>query len=127
MQMLLSGSFPITVSDLLAYGNQYFYRWQSEKLGNDLFINAPERAARIDKAAADGGDGSLHCEHIDDMREFAGILYGEYVSALSDIENDEQYGDAEDRLLKRLTKLDDDFKQLEEWHIKNGSYEQEVG
>lgn len=122
-------AFPTTVSALIDHDNQRFYQWQANKLGNDLFINDPDRASRIYDAAEDGCDGSTHAENIADFYEYADELYEEFIDSLNrqDFDTDEQYGDAEDRLMKRLSKLQDDLKRLEEWHIANGSYDQQVG
>ena len=48
--------------------------FESDKLGNSLYLEDPERADRIQEAAGGGCDGSTHGEHIDDWREFLGCL-----------------------------------------------------
>lgn len=108
-----------------------FYTWQSEK-SND-FINYPERAARCHDAAADGCDGSYTYEVIDDFREFGhDLLYEAWRSicrSLRDIEDDEEYGRLE--LLVEAEydachkAFDADCDRLEQWHIENGTYEQQ--
>jgi hypothetical protein len=44
----------------------------ADRLGNDLFINDPDRADRIHEAAEVGADGSTHAETIQDWRDFLG-------------------------------------------------------
>ena len=51
-----------------------FAVYQESTLGNDLFINDPDRANRIHEAAADGCDGSTHAEHIQDWRDYLASL-----------------------------------------------------
>lgn len=51
-----------------------FESFISDRLGNQLFIDDPERAARIYKYAASGSDGSTHAEHIQDWRDYLDLL-----------------------------------------------------
>ena len=48
--------------------------YESDRLGNDLFINDPKRADRIQAAAEDGSDGSTHAEHIEDWKAFTKLF-----------------------------------------------------
>lgn len=103
--------FPKTVRDLLAHP-----RWDAfigDKLGNDLFINDPERAARNADAAEHGEDGSTADEHCEDWREFAEILERE---ARRQCETDEQ----ETELEEAADALDADIARVEKWHAENG-------
>jgi hypothetical protein len=52
---------------------EYAYFIES-KLGNDLFINDPERAQRMHDYAEDGCDGSTHQEVINDWRDYLDTL-----------------------------------------------------
>jgi hypothetical protein len=107
-----------TAKELLAHP-----RWDgfiSDKLGNDLFINDPDRAERIHEAAEDGGDGSTHQEHIDDWREFAEILHRE---ASRRAESDEEAT----RIDADYDALVEDIDRSEKWHVDNGTINEEVG
>lgn len=53
-------TLPQTISELLNAENSRFYDWESEKLGNQLFIDDPDRAERIYNASFLGEDGSFH-------------------------------------------------------------------
>lgn len=92
------------------YNSQYFQSFQAGKLGNDLFINDPERAARIHDAAEYGGDGSTNAEVIEDWRE-----------ALQAAQQDGKINDADFEAINR--EIDD----CEAWHDKNGSLRQVIG
>ncbi len=102
---------PRTVRDLLAHPG-----WDAfigDKLGNDLFINDPERAARLYKAAEDGEDGSTADEHCEDWREFADILERE---ARRKCETDEH----EAELDEAAEALESDIARVEKWHAEKG-------
>lgn len=105
--------FPKTVADLLAHHE--FDGFISSKLGNDLFINDPERAERIHEYAESGGDGSTHAEHIEDWREFADMLF----RSLSWDER-EEIEPAYDALMAEID-------ACEAWHQKNGSLHEMIG
>lgn len=47
-----------------------FDAYLGDKLGNQLFLDDPERADRLQQYSADGGDGSTHAECIEDWREY---------------------------------------------------------
>lgn len=100
------------------YGSREFEAYISDKLGNDLFINDPERADRIDEAAQDGADGSTHAEHIDDWREFLRNLRP------IDAEYPEDGGDITD---EDYTTIEAEIDACEAWHQANGSLEQQIG
>lgn len=51
-----------------------YQNYESNKLGNDLFINDPERAERIAEYAIDGCEGSTHAEKIEDMNDYLNSL-----------------------------------------------------
>lgn len=84
--------------------NRAFDAFIGDKLGNDLFISDPERAARRHDAAEYGADGSTHAEVIEDWKEFCNQL--------------------PERCADKLHKLIDD---VERWHDENGSLYTELG
>jgi hypothetical protein len=84
-----------------------------DKLGNDLFINDPERADRIIEAAENGCDGSTHQEHIEDWREFMETLT---------VEDD----DTGDITSDNFDSIMDEILACEAWHEKNGSLNAEI-
>ena len=97
------------------YQAEDYQAYISDKLGNDLFINDPERADRLYKAAENGSDGSTHAETIDDWQEFLGELY---VYTGFDCDEDQEKAD--------ITQATYDAIQAEIdacylWHDKNGS------
>lgn len=61
-----------TLRDL--YSSPGFQSFIADKLGNDLFINDPDRADRIHAAAENGCDGSTHAEVIEDWQEYLNLL-----------------------------------------------------
>jgi hypothetical protein len=106
---------------------QAFEYYQESRLGNQLFIDDPERAERIYNAAENGCNGSTHGEVIQDWRDFLNDRYSVAVY-------DSQY-DADDLLAGKeyditestRAKIDKEIDDCEEWHIKNGSINQEIG
>lgn len=106
-------TFPSTIDQLLNHP-----KWDSfigSKLGNDLFINDPERAERLHEAAEHGGDGSTHYEIIEDWREFVDILF-----------RDLPWDDRDEVEPLRDT-LDAAINDCESWHEKNGSLHEVIG
>ena len=119
---------PATTSALLEYKGQAFYQWQSERLGNDLFLWDPERAARIHDAAEQGADGSTHREHIQDFREYAEELFDEASGELWDCEcTDAEIEELGKALEARQQAFSDSADALEAWHKNNGSLDEEIG
>ena len=59
--------------DKIIRSNEY-EAYISDKLGNNLFINDPERAERLHDYAEEGEDGSRHSEVIEDWLEFLDTL-----------------------------------------------------
>ena len=94
----------MTINEML--NSDAYQRWESDHLGNDLFINEPQRAARLHEYAEDGMNGSTHDEVIQDWRDF-----------IADAELTEAEKEA---LLKEADKV-------EEWHIQNGSISNVIG
>jgi cell wall assembly regulator SMI1 len=106
-------TFPETIDELLNHP-----KWDGfigSKLGNDLFINDPERAERIHEAAEYGSDGSTHYEIIEDWREFADMLFRSLP------------WDEREELEPSSDVLHLAINQCEEWHEKNGTLHKQVG
>jgi hypothetical protein len=115
--------FPVTVKfknleEL--YQSEGFDMFISNRLGNDLFINDPDRAKRCYEAAEFGADGSTHQEHIEDWRAYLGT-FRTWDAQYDETEED---GDLSQELYDAILKEIDD---CEEWHHKNGSLFQEIG
>lgn len=83
-----------------------YQTFESDKLGNDLFIDDPERADRLYEYAEEGGNGSTHAEVIQDWRDFLDIA--DYP--------DEVY----DHILVEIDVCED-------WHEQNGSLWEVIG
>lgn len=83
-----------------------FDSYISDRLGNDLFINDPERADRIHEAAKHGSDGSTHAEHIGDWRDFLTTI------DLPDADREA---------------IETEINACEEWHKANGSLDTTCG
>jgi len=75
-----------------------------------MILSDPERFDRCYRAAEEGADGSTHGEVIEDWRE--AVDCAEENGALSEEEADS---------------LREEIKDCEDWHIKNGSIDDEVG
>ena len=117
-------TLPTTIKDLLAL--PAWDSFISDKLGNDLFINDPDRAERIHNAAEYCADGSTHQEHIDDWREFAEILERE-AQRDCEGETDQETDENEKAVETAFAALAEDIDRCEAWHESNGSLHQEVG
>ena len=106
-------AFPKTIDDLLSHP-----KWDGfigSKLGNDLFINDPERAERIHDHAESGSDGSTHAERMEDWREFALDLW-------RSLSMDEAKAER-----KNYLALMDAINGCEEWHDHVGSLHEVIG
>ena len=84
--------------------------FNKDHLGNDLFINDPDRAGRIHEGAINGCDGSTHQERIDDWREFLS-----------------EYADSLGMLNRTKTFIELEIDDIEDWHQKNGSLNTVIG
>jgi hypothetical protein len=91
------------------YNSDGFMMFDSDRRGNDMFINDPDRADRCYKAAENGSDGSYHAEIIQDWRDYLEIL-----------EQDELIPDY------IAVKIDNEINDCEQWHEQNGSLWQEL-
>ena len=94
----------MTLTEML--NSDAYQRWESDRLGNDLFINDPKRAARLHEYAEDGLNGSTHDEVIQDWRDYLAD------AVLPD--------SVKESLLKEID-------AAEEWHIENGSINAIIG
>ncbi len=116
---------PATIRELLNL--QGYQSFISDKLGNDLFINDPERADRIHEYAEDGCDGSTHAEHIEDWREYVELLKRD-----ADREAFMADSDAEMEAMEALIEswhdtLSAEIDACEAWHEKAGSLHSVIG
>ena len=132
MKSILGVDVIESINDMLhdSETSQAFYAWQSEKACD--FINEPERAARCHEAAAEGCDGSYTHEVIDDFREFGQMLLKEawqlIDNELIDMDSSaDVYHEAELEFEECEKAFEADVVRCEEWHIKNGTYEQQGG
>lgn len=94
----------MTLNDML--NSDAYQRWENSRLGNDLFINDPERAARIHEYAKEGLDGSTHDEVIQDWRDY-----------IAD-------ADLPDAVKESLMA---EVDAAEQWYIDNGSITNVIG
>jgi len=94
----------MTLNDML--NSDAYQRWEGSRLGNDLFINDPQRAARLHEYSAEGLNGSTHDEVIQDWRDY-----------IADADLPESDKDS------LLTEVD----AAEQWHIDNGSITNVIG
>lgn len=98
---------PALTLEAMIRSNDFEYFMES-KLGNDLFINDPDRANRIHEAAKDGCNGSTHQEIIEDWRDYldwAADALRLSIGTQGDIERE--------------------INLVEDWHKKNGSLDQQ--
>ena len=89
--------------------------YQGDRLGNDLFINDPDRADRIRKAAGHGADGSTHAERLEDMRDFLRDVWKEELSEDDDLADE------------RADLIESAIDACEAWHEANGTLNKEIG
>jgi hypothetical protein len=99
------------VSWLLA-SEYYAHQWGAS---SDDWINDPERAARCERAAENGSDGSTHAEHIEDMRN----AFKEWLDENHRLywRTSESFGDA----------VNAHFDALEHFHAERGTLYQKIG
>ena len=104
-----------------------FESYNESNLGNDLFINDPERGKRVYDAAEYGANGSTHGEVIQDWRDF---LNDRFIVKVYDSQYDADdllAGKSFDITESTRAKIDKEIDDCEDWHIKNGSINQEIG
>lgn len=103
------------------YESRDFDMFIGDKLGNDLFINDPERAERITEYAEDGCNGSMHFEVIEDWRDYLNTLkvFDPDYDEIEDIDNYDITQLVYDNIEKEID-------SCEEWHEKNGSLYQVI-
>jgi hypothetical protein len=115
-----------TWTDLNAMLNsREWQNFESDKLGNNLCIEDPERFDRINAAAEEGFDGSTHREHIEDWRDFLDngglrIFDTEY----NDPQEDMNKYDLTD---KNIEALKAEIDECELRHIQHGTIDKQVG
>ncbi len=108
-----------TLHDL--YNSPGFQRFQENKLGNDLFINDPDRANRIHEAAEHGCDGSTHAETIEDWREYLEQAFEEEESAAWNHEDEKEGERSQAEIDTTKEAIEAEIAKCEAWHEKNGS------
>jgi hypothetical protein len=82
----------------------------------DLYLSDPDRADRCDAAAEHGADGSTHREVIQDWRDaFSAYLRDRHRNRRSEFPY---------RFESAVTAH---FDACEDWHITNGSIDEEIG
>lgn len=102
--------------------SEYFADWQSENIdagGYSRNSDRRDRYVRCQDAASNGADGSTHREVIQDMRRA-------FSDWLSDRRRASKLHFAE-YPYRLETAAHAHFAELEQWHITNGSIDQEVG
>lgn len=99
------------------YKSEEYESFICDKLGNDLFINDPERAERIQEYAEEGCNGSTHREMVEDWRYFIDSTLKAFDPEYDDIEDIEKY----DITLVTHNNIYAEIATTEEWHTKNGS------
>ena len=96
-------------------GFQYF---DSDRRGNQMFIDDPDRAERCYDAAENGSDGSTHAEVIQDWRDYLATL------KVIDPAYPDETGDISETVFAAITA---EIDACEEWHEKNGSLHNQLG
>jgi hypothetical protein len=86
-----------------------FESYQESVLGNDCWINDPDRAKRMSDAAEHGCDGSTPGECIQDWQDFLDSL---------------SFDDDEEHIYDQIKA---EIDECYEWHINNGSLDTELG
>jgi hypothetical protein len=95
-----------------------FQAFDSDRRGNQMFLDDPERADRCYDAAENGSDGSTHAEIIQDWRDYLGTL------KVIDPEFPEENGDITEEICNTIIS---EIDTCEEWHAKNGSLHEQLG
>jgi hypothetical protein len=95
-----------------------FQSFDSDRRGNDMFINDPKRAERCYDAAENGSDGSTHAEIIQDWRDYLDTL------KVIDPEFLEEGGDITQAVYDAISA---EIDSCEAWHIEHGSIDQQLG
>lgn len=102
----------LCLNDLI--NSRGFESFTESKLGNDLFINDPERADRIYEAAKEGTDGSYTSEVIEDWRE--------YLELLPLIDPDDEGDNKPDAISEEVyCKIEDEIDEVEKFHEMRGT------
>ncbi len=101
------------------YNSEGFSYFISDKLGNNLFINDPERADRIHEAAKESCDGSTHQETIEDWREYLEIYFSELLTPNFASDGEEEGWEALKE--ENKAKIEDEIATCEAFHEKNGT------
>ena len=111
------------LNDLL--NSPYFDSFQADRLGNDLFINDPERAARIYDAAKEGCDGSTHSEAIEDMRDANKFALDIYRKQFIDLGFEKFCADDLAETLRYY--IETEIDEAEQFHAMKGTLHVQIG
>jgi hypothetical protein len=110
-----------TLKDL--YQSREYEYYINSKLGNDLFINDPDRADRIHEYAEEGLDGSTHQEIIEDWRDYLDTLKA-FDPEFDDDDEDLGKYDITQETYDNISK---EIDETEKWHENNGSINKIIG
>lgn len=110
-----------TLKDL--YESQGYEYFIDSKLGNDLFINDPDRADRIHKYAEEGLNGSTHQETIEDWRDYLNTLKVFDPEFEDDDEDLSEY----DITQETYDNISKEIYKTEKWHKNNRSINKIIG
>lgn len=103
--------------------SEYFSNWQAERIESGSYSHNEDRRDRYTRcydAAENGADGSTHRERIEDMREAFRDWLHDYNRNNSRLPFAEYPYRVEAAVMAH-------FDNVEQWHIDNGSIDQEVG
>jgi hypothetical protein len=100
------------------YRSEGFQMFDSDRRGNSMFVNDPDRAERCYDAAENGSDGSTHAEIIQDWRDYLDLL------KIIDSEYPENGGDITQAIYDSISA---EIDSCEEWHETNGSIDKQLG
>jgi len=95
-----------------------FQAFDSDRRGNQMFLDDPKRAKRCYDAAEFGSDGSTHREIIQDWRDYLGTL------RVIDPEFPEENGDISEAICNTIIS---EIDACETWHIEHGTIDQQLG
>ena len=94
----------------------------SDRLGNQLAIDDPERFDRTQAAAQDGADGSTHAEAIQDMRDFL-----DTVDVKPDAEADAELDRQEAEIEAWKARIKAEIDACEKRHADDGTLHDQIG
>ena len=106
----------------------------SDRLGNQLAIDDPERYERVYEAAQDGADGSTHAEAIQDMRDFFASIDdpkpdtdGEEYDTTTESDAIAEYDRQEREIEAWRDRIDAEINACEQRHEEAGTLHDQIG